>query len=417
MKDQLSALRVNPARLHNDFDQLAEIGKSEDGGVNRPTFSESHLKARAWFSQKIFESGLKFHQDKAGNHSAVLSCGPPDAPNLLLGSHLDSVPNGGRFDGALGVLCALEVLRVVDEQGLMLPVNLEAIDFTDEEGTVVGLLGSSALAGKLKTEDLQTPRGGRKALLNGLQRAGLTERDLLEDKRPAERLAGYLEVHIEQGTKLLKAGAEVGIVTGIVGISSYRLSFSGRADHAGTMPTEERLDAGQGAAAFTQSVRRIVLKEFPGCTANVGAMSFIPGAFNIVPERADLSLEVRASDKESLQRLEARLLTSARMEADRYGLGLEVQPLGKHQPAPMSELAQKAIARAAEDLGLNYIYLASGAGHDAQSLVGLCPCGMIFIPSVGGISHSPREFSEWKDCLNGANSLLQAALQLAFADQ
>ena len=136
-----------------------------------------------------------------------------------------------------------------------------------------------------------------------------------------------------------------------------------------------------------------------------------------MPERADLSLEVRASDKESLQRLEARLLTSARMEADRYGLGLEVQPLGKHQPAPMSELAQKAIARAAEDLGLNYIYLASGAGHDAQSLVGLCPCGMIFIPSVGGISHSPREFSEWKDCLNGANSLLQAALQLAFADQ
>ncbi len=416
MDDQLSALRVNPTRLNTDFKRLAKIGKNGEGGVHRPAFSESHLEARAWFSQRIHDSGFEFHCDRAGNHSAVLACGPPGAANLLLGSHLDSVPHGGRFDGALGVLCALEALRVVNEQGLKLPVNLEAIDFTDEEGTQVGLLGSSALAGTLKVGDLQTPRGGKKALLDGLERAGLSEKGLLSAKRPAKELAGYLEVHIEQGPQLVKAGADIGIVTGMVGINSYCLGFIGRADHAGTRPMAERLDAGQGAAAFTQSVRRIVLNEFPDCAANVGAISFTPGAFNIVPERADLALEVRAVDEVSLERLEARLLASAQVEAKRYGLGLEIKSLGKHDPARMSEQAQNAIALSADGLGLRYIYLASGAGHDAQSLAKLCPCGMIFVPSVGGVSHSPKEFSEWKDCLNGANVLLQATLRLALGD-
>ena len=179
-----------------------------------------------------------------------------NAQTLLLGSHLDSVPNGGRFDGALGVMAAFEVLRTIKDAGLKLRFDLEAIDFTDEEGTLVGLLGSAALAGQLRPEILQNPRGGRQALIEGMKRAGLSDESMLGAARPKDSLAGYLELHIEQGKRLERAGTNIGIVSAIVGIWSYRLSFIGRADHAGTTTMEDRLDASLGASAFTLAVAR-----------------------------------------------------------------------------------------------------------------------------------------------------------------
>jgi N-carbamoyl-L-amino-acid hydrolase len=381
--------------------------------VHRPALSEAHLQARAWFRERIIQDGLDFRQDAAGNHSAFLACGQHNGATLMLGSHLDSVPQGGRFDGALGVLAALEVLRCVQETGLALPVNLEAIDFTDEEGTLVGLLGSRALAGRLQLEELQKPRGGRENLLAGLERAGLNESGLMAARRADGSLAGYLELHIEQGPRLLDSGADIGVVTTIVGICSYRLAFTGRADHAGTTPMDSRLDASLGAAAFTLAARRTVMESFPDCVVNVGEMSFEPGAFNIVPARANLALEFRSPEKETFNRLEIALMAAAQEETRRFGLGLEIEFLGRHQPTPMSAQAGAAIVAAADELGLKHIPLASGAGHDAQSLAELCPAGMIFVPSQGGASHSAREFSEWQDCVNGANVLLNAALKLA----
>ena len=414
MNHELKALRINPGRLQANFEALAAIGATGDGGVHRPALSESHLAARSWFLDRARDAGLEIRIDSAGNHSACLSCGELQAPTLLLGSHLDSVLFGGRFDGALGVLAALEALQVVKENGLSLPVHLEAIDFTDEEGTLVGLLGSAAAAGELSQHDLENPRGGRAALLAGLQRSGLSEEGLLCARRDPQSLAGYLELHIEQGPRLLQAGADIGVVTGIVGIVSARLTYLGREDHAGVTPLSDRLDAGLGACAFTLAARRIVQAEFPDCVTNIGAMRFEPGAFNIVPARAVLSLEFRAPDPAVLDRLETAVLAAAGAAAEDFGLGLEVDLLGKHQPAPMSAAAQAAVARAAGDLGLAHLPITSGAGHDAQMLAGLCPAGMIFIPSAGGASHSPREFSEWQDCVNGANVLLQAALRMAF---
>lgn len=409
-----SGLRVNEQRLRADWEALSAIGSTGDGGVHRPALSEAHLAARAWFREQVEAAGLTFRTDGAGNHSAWLQCGPANAPTLLLGSHLDSVPHGGRFDGALGVLAALEALRVVQEAGLSLPVHLEAIDFTDEEGTLVGMLGSAALAGRLQPEALRDPRGGRAALEAALARAGLTTEGLFTARRDPASLAGYLELHIEQGQRLIQAGADIGIVTAIVGIHSYRLTFVGQAAHAGTTPMDQRRDAAQGACAFTLAARRTVMDEFPGCVANVGAMHFTPGAFNIVPERVTLALEFRAPDPDRFARLEKALLAQARAEAERFGLGLEIEWLGKCDPAPTSPVAQRAFAAAADALGLRHIAFATGAGHDAQSLAGLCPIGMIFVPSVDGVSHSPREFTPWPDCVNGANLLLQAALRMAW---
>jgi beta-ureidopropionase / N-carbamoyl-L-amino-acid hydrolase len=406
-------LRINPDRFKANFDALAQIGATVEGGVHRPTFNPAHLQSRDWFHQQAQNAGLDFQIDRAGNHSAILDCGPENGKTFLLGSHLDSVLNGGRFDGALGVVAALEVLLSVRDASLSLPFHLEAIDFTDEEGTLVGLLGSSALTGKLKPEDLVEPRGGRETLLTGLMQTGLTEEGLLEAQRDPSSLTGYLELHIEQGGNLIEAQADAGVVTGIVGIVSYRLTFIGNANHAGTTSMKSRRDASQGASTFTLKARELVIEKFPDCVVNVGNMNYEPGAFNIIPGRVTASLEFRSPKEKALERLETSLLEIAHLAAERFNLGLEIEFLGKHLPAPMNIDIQDAILKAAQILGLASIPLASGAGHDAQSLASICPVGMIFVPSVGGISHSPEEFTHWQDCVNGANLLLQTVLELA----
>lgn len=409
----MDTLRINSDRMLAAFDELAMIGATGNGGVHRPTFSEAHLAARKWFQEQIVKAGLEFRTDGAGNHSAFLPCKNRIAQTLFLGSHLDSVPNGGRFDGALGVMAAFEVLQTIKDAGLGLKVNLEAIDFTDEEGTLVGLLGSAALAGRLQRDHLHAPRGGREALLEGLQRAGLSEEGMLSAARPPGSLAGYLELHIEQGKRLERAGMEIGIVSAIVGIWSYRLSFIGRADHAGTTTMSDRRDASLGASAFTLAAREIVMRDFPECVVNVGRMEFSPGAFNIVPARVDISLEFRSADEEQFKRLDSVLLSRAHEAASRFGLELSVESLGRHSPALMDRQIQGAFASVCEELGLRHIFLSSGAGHDGQSFDGICPVGMIFVPSKDGASHSAREFTEWQDCVNGANVLLQTVLRLA----
>jgi hydantoinase/carbamoylase family amidase len=406
-------LRINADRMSASFTHLASIGATGDGGVSRVTFSEEHLAARKWLQNEIENAGFEFRMDGAGNHSAFFSCGKKDAPTLLFGSHLDSVPSGGRFDGALGVMAALEVLKTVKENRVSLQLNLEAIDFTDEEGTHASLLGSSALAGQLNPNDLQNPYSGRENFLAGLARAGLSEENMLRAERAKNSIAGYLELHIEQGKRLERAGIDIGIVSAIVGYGSYKLSFIGRADHAGSTSMEDRLDAGQGASAFILAAREIVMRDFPNCVANVGKIGFAPGASNIVPAHADLLLEFRSPDESQLSMLDVSLVELANQKAEQFGLKLSVETLGKHMPNLMSVDIQQAFKGSCDVLGLSSTVLASGAIHDAQSLVDVCPIGMIFVPSVDGASHAPRELTKWEDCVNGANVLLQTVLKLA----
>jgi N-carbamoyl-L-amino-acid hydrolase len=413
MKPSTENLRINAQRMQQDFEALSQIGATGYGGVHRQAFSAAHLEARAWFKRRILEAGLAFTQDGAGNHSAKLACGPDGGPSLLLGSHLDSVPFGGRFDGALGVLAALETLRTIQEAGIRLPYHLEAIDFSDEEGTLMGLLGSSALGGKLSLADLLRRRGGHEALAADLKQAGLNKDSILKARRDPSSLAGYLELHIEQGPQLARSGIQIGVVSSITGIGRYRLTFIGRADHAGTTPLSERLDAGRGASAFHQAVWPLLERSFPDSIANIGEIIFEPGAANIVPRRAILTLEYRAPEAASFAELEKALLESARATAHGLGLELEEQCLEKDPPTLLHPHAQQAIIQAAKALGLSYTSMPSRAGHDGQSLADLCPAGMIFVPSVGGASHSSRELTEWQDCVNGANCLLQAVLRFS----
>jgi N-carbamoyl-L-amino-acid hydrolase len=382
--------------------------------VNRPTFSDAHLAARAWFLDRSEAAGLETRVDAAGNHSAVLRSTSAEAPTLLLGSHLDTVPNGGRFDGALGVVAALEVLRTARDAHVDLPYTLEAIDFTDEEGTLVGLLGSLALAGALTPESLRAPRGGHDALLGNLARAGLDEARLADARRDPGEIAGYLELHIEQGPVLENEHVDIGVVSTIVGSGSVNVTFKGTAGHAGTTPMNARRDAGLAAATFVVGVHETVVRDFPNCVATVGRMTLEPGAFNVIAGKAQVALEFRSADASKLDALEDALFSRARA-ASALGHEVEIEPVGRWEPVPLDATVRTAIARVADELGLSTLELPSGAGHDAQALAHITPSGMIFVPSVDGVSHQPAEHTAWDDCLNGANVLLRATLELARA--
>lgn len=406
-------LRIDERRFRDDFEALSAIGKTGETGINRTALSEAHLAARNWFRQKIEGAGLRFSQDSAGNHHAYLPCGPTGVPSLLMGSHLDSVATGGRYDGALGVLAALEVLRTVREAGLRLPVNLEAIDFTDEEGTLVSFLGSFAFSGQLTEEQLSNPRGDPTMLEERLLFAGLSHGRLLSARRDPKTLAGYLELHVEQGPRLFDMKKRIGIVTDISGIVFYRLTFKGRADHAGSTPVNERLDASLGASAFILALHDLIASQFPDCYANVGDAKFEPGAYNIVPERVTLAVEFRSATDSRIEVLRVAILDQARREANRFNLSLEIEFLGERRPVQTSSTLRTAIQRAAKHLGLSSIDMISYAGHDAQAVAALCPVGMIFVPSVNGRSHTPEEYTPWEDCVNGANVLLHAVVGVA----
>ncbi len=404
-------LEINGQRLLQDLDALGQIGWTEQGGLSRLAMSAADVEGRAWFRRRIEDADLRFCSDGAGNLSAVLpSTVQSGAPTLLIGSHLDTVRNGGRFDGALGVLAGLEVLRTLREAELALPFQLEIISFTDEEGSVVPLLGSRAAAGILTRADLEHPRAGEDAFVAGMERLRITPESLFQSRR--NDLYGYLELHIEQGAILEDSGFEIGVVTSIVGVRAYWLHFIGEAAHAGTRPMRQRADALWGAAEFIRAARDRVLRDFSPGVMNVGQISVQPGAFNIVPAEAKLAFEFRHSTPEYLESMTETLLTLAQQTADQFKLTLEIEAVAQVAPALMDDTLMTHLEKAADQLGLKHTRTLSFAGHDAQSMRAQVPAAMLFVPSINGISHHPAEFTPPEAVVNGANVLLHTVLSL-----
>ena len=406
-------LTINHDRFLKAMETQAQFGKTAEGGVSRPALFPENIKVREWFKQLVEADGFAFNMDGVGNLSATYHCDDPSAKTLLMGSHWDSVPNGGRFDGPLGVMCAYESMRTIRDSNISLPFHLETIAYTDEEGTLVGLMGSSAVAGKLSAEKLQNPRGGRARLEEGMARIGITDESILGAKRDPETLLGYLEVHIEQGTRLEEAGIDIGVVSSIVGIRSMWMKFQGEAAHAGTMPMAKRKDAFWGASEFAQLAKAKIMQLYTPGVVNFGTVDVQPGAFNIVPETVSVAVEFRHGTEDDLDVMEADLKDLAQQVAEMNQLQVEVVPVGQMKSAQMDDDVQQKFEQASEDLGLSSTRLLSFAGHDPQSLADLIPCGMIFVPSVDGISHNPKEFSTDDDCVNGANVLLNTVLSFA----
>jgi N-carbamoyl-L-amino-acid hydrolase len=406
-------LRVDGARLLQDFEELAQIGGTLDGGVHRLALSQEDMQARAWYAERVEAAGLRVQDDDAGNLSGVLRSRNPQAKTILLGSHLDTVPNGGRYDGAVGVLAALECLRVIHDASLQLPVHLEAINFTDDEGCWRSLFGSRALAGMLTDEDTQENSADTAAFRAALSRAGIEIRDVANAERPSSTIAAYLELHIEQGERLERAQKHIGVVDDIVGRTTYQITFLGQAGHSGTTPMYRRRDALLGAAEFITRAHKTVRERYGDGVFNCGDIDVKPGAFNIIPSEALVIVECRHIKAQLLAEMEMMTVQIARESAAANALGLDCKRIAHMPAAPMDEGMVSAIEASSTQLGLTTMRLPSLSGHDAQIISRIAPGGMIFIPSVGGISHHADEFSRWDDVLNGANVLLQTLLRVA----
>ena len=405
-------MRINLPRLRKDLEELGEIGKTPEGGVWRSSFSEADLEARRWYLQRLNDAGLQYWGDTAGNIYARLGEG---SPAVLAGSHLDSVPNGGRFDGALGVMAAFECLRTIKDHGIRPKLPIEAVTFTDEEGRFGGFIGSYAIIGNLPYEEVLRRRDLRGiSLAEAMQHAGLDPLKIGEARRQPSDIKAYVELHIEQGPVLESLGVPIGVVQGIVAGSRTWLTFRGRADHAGTTPMSMRKDAFLGAADFGLQAREMVLAEGSGTTVGtVGVLELKPGASNIVPETAFLTLDLRDISWELLQRLLERTRVLAQEVAQKWGLEVTVERMRISEPAHMSPHIQAIIDEVAGDLGHQTHWMNSGAGHDAQIMAKITEAGMIFVPSRQGRSHSPAEFTDWEQIENGADVLLNTLLRLA----
>ena len=403
-------LRIDESRLLNDIAELAQIGATADGGVSRPALTAADIEARRWFECKIAEAGLAYAMDGAGNQSAILFSDPPSEKRILAGSHLDSVPNGGRYDGALGVLAAFEALRALKDQNIAPPVTLEAINFTDEESAIMGLMGSKAVVGQLTAADFERSRVDAGELTRRFSALGITRESMLAATR--DDVLAWVELHIEQGTRLESSGIDIGVVNAIVGIRSIHVTFSGEAAHAGTKPMDQRRDALWGAAMFVMRAREFVLDNYSPGVCNVGIIDAKPGAFNIVPAEVYCALEFRHGADEIMNRMETDLIRLLQECAAQFGLSVTYEATPPVIPATMGESVMAAIERAAGALGLSHQRMLSFAGHDTQNIANIAPAAMYFVPSVGGISHNPNELTRDADCVKGANLMLHTLLEL-----
>ena len=405
-------LRINSERLRGDFEALSEIGATVAGGVSRLALSNEDLAARSWFADRIEEAGLQVRDDEVGNLSGLLHSDDPAAKTLMIGSHLDTVPNGGRYDGAIGVLIALECLRRLKEAGIRPRCHLEAINFTDEEGTWQSLFGSNGLIGKITAVNISDTLQDNMAFRAALYRAGIRLHEIDLARRDAKSLLGFLEVHIEQGKKLHAQGYDLGIVDRIVGRTTYNVVFQGEAAHAGTTTADERRDALQGAAAFIIAAHRLVTSEYAEGVVNCGHVKVVPDSYNVVPAEASLRVEFRHPDTPTLQDMERRLLRLAQDCASERQLEVVTERALHRAAERMSADFAREIESACRAEQIHYRHIASYSGHNAQIMNQMAPAGMIFLPSVGGISHNPREFTEWRHVELGANVLLRTVLQL-----
>ncbi|MGH7670788.1 MAG: Zn-dependent hydrolase [Gemmatimonadaceae bacterium] len=400
-------MRVDSARLQGRMAALARIGRDPRGGVSRLAYSDADCEARAVVTGWMREARLRPDVDVAGNIIGRRDGSDPALTPLLLGSHVDSVPNGGDFDGPLGTLAAIEAAHTLADQRVTTRHPLEVVVWSNEEG---GLYGSRAVGGQLPDAELQNVSASGKVVADGIRFIGGDPSQLDRARRAPGSIAGYLELHIEQGQVLESAGIDIGVVLGIVAIYQWDVTITGVTNHSGTTPMNRRADALLAAARFVDLVHGVVTGAPGQQVGTVGRLDASPGAPNAIAGRVVCSLELRDLDTAVIDRLFARIEREAHRIGEETGTSFAFSGRIATTPAPSDVRVRAAIAEAAAALGCSAVEMPSGAGHDAQSMASLGPLGMIFVPSIGGVSHSPEEFSTPEAVLNGANVLLNAVI-------
>jgi N-carbamoyl-L-amino-acid hydrolase len=403
-------LRVNASRLEQRIAALAEFGKNAHGGLDRVAFSDADIQGRRYLISLMEEAGLDVMVDEAANIIGRRKGKEVNLPPIMFGSHSDTVPDGGKYDGALGVLGAIECAQVLHENNIQTKHPLEVVIFTDEEG---GLVGSRAMTGTLTPDALDVKSHSGKTIRQGIVDLGGNPEKLDRVVRKEGDIKAFLEIHIEQGKVLETKGINIGVVEGIVGISWWNVTIEGFANHAGTTPMNMRQDALMAAAHFIIAVNRVVTSVPGSQVGTVGRIKALPGAPNVIPGEVVMSLELRDLSGEKIQSLYKMIEKEAEAIAQQTDTKISFSSIDAMAiPAPTDTRIRTFIDESAEELGLTTLFMPSGAGHDAQDMAKITPTGMIFIPSVEGISHSPKEYSRPGDITNGVNVLLHTILKI-----
>ena len=400
---------VNEARLSDSLNTMAAIGLQRDGSVKRLAFTEEDSRARSLFSQWLQEAGASVRIDAAGNLIGRLEGSEAGLPALVTGSHLDTVPTGGRFDGALGVLAGLEVMRSLQEQGLSLRHPLEVIAFADEESTMVGCKGMTGVA-SANPADYTCSNGD--PITQNLPRIHGNWEQLADARRSDAAIAAFLELHVEQGGILESRGDAIGLVEGVVGQRRFLVRVEGTANHAGTTPMDARQDALATAAQVILAVQELATNHPGDPVGTVGKLQLWPNAANVVPGQVEMSVDLRDLSIEILEELVEELEARLNSISQANGCPITLVPQFSVDPTPAHLSVTEAIAASAEILGLSCSALPSRASHDSQEMGRRWPMGMIFVPSQGGLSHSAAEFTSSRQCADGTAVLMQSLLRL-----
>jgi len=403
-------LTVNRQRIEDRIKELAKFGQDENGHGYRVAYTKGDIEGRAWFMQLMKNAGLNPSIDSGGNIIGNRKGKKPSLKPIAFGSHIDMVPDGGNYDGTLGCLSALEVIEVLNENKMVTEHPLEVIIFANEEG---GLIGSQAMVGQLTDDGLKQISQSGLVMAEGIKAIGGKPADLQSAIRKKGDLHAFLELHIEQGGILENEGLQIGIVEGIVGILDCQIAIEGFANHAGTTPMKLRKDALLAASKLIIAVNEVI-NSVPGSqVGTVGKINALPGAYNVVPGEVTLGLEIRDLSWEKIEMLlneiEKRATSIATESKTKISF---VREASFSKPALTDKSLQQKINESALSLGLKTKLMQSGAGHDSQQMATITPIGMIFVPSVGGISHSPNEFTTAEDMTNGANVLLKTIMSV-----
>lgn len=405
-----SNLKVNGKRIESRIHELAKFGRDENNHGYRVAYTQGDVEGRAWFIDLMKNARLDVSIDAGGNIIGKRKGNNPSLKPIAFGSHIDMVPDGGNYDGTLGCISALEVIEVLNENKRVTDHPLEVIVFANEEG---GLIGSKALVGRLTEEGLKQISQSGLTMAEGIKAIGGGPDRIQNFVRKKGDIHAFVELHIEQGGILERENLQIGVVEGIVGIVDWEVTVEGVANHAGTTPMNLRQDALLASSKLVIAVNEVINSVAGKQVGTVGKIAVFPGAYNVVPGKVTLGLEIRDLSADKIEMLfgeiEKRAVTIA--EDSRTTIGF-IRQASASKPALTDKRLQQKIDESARALGLQTKFMQSGAGHDSQQMASIAPVGMIFVPSVGGISHSPKEFTKPEDMTNGANVLLHTILSL-----
>jgi N-carbamoyl-L-amino-acid hydrolase len=402
-----TGLRVDGDRLNETMEHMHTFGENAEGGSDRVAYSDHNRVAYDYLFSLMLQSGLMPRIDVAGNLVGRMEGSLDGLAPIVTGSHIDTVPNGGHYDGIVGVMSAIEVARTLHEAGLQLDHPLEIVVWSNEEG---GKTGSRSWAGAVAPREMKLPSLGDKTLGDGIRHLGGHPDRLAENRRAPGDIAGYVELHVEQGAILDREGIAIGVVEGIVGIKRWYITVSGFANHAGTTPMDQRQDALYATALMIAKIRDVITGEDGRQVGTVGKIEVSPGAPNVIPGEVTFSLEIRDLSMEKVTRLFGEIRDAATAIARANDVTVAFDQYYESPEAPTDEAIRDLVRSSAESLGLSSLDMPSGAGHDAQSMKGIAPLGMIFVPSRDGVSHAPSEYTSPQQITNGADVLLQTIL-------